>query len=80
MFHVFWQIVVIRNQKVVHKEKVDFEPSAVAVDPSNSVVAVGSSQVSDQNFHLMSLYVCAMLTESLVGVRKQWIFIKVPSE
>ena len=44
-FDVFWQIVVIRNQKVVHKEKVDFEPSAVAVDPSNSVVAVGSSQV-----------------------------------
>lgn len=53
MFDVFLQIVVIRNQKVVHKEKVDFEPSAVAIDPSNSVVAVGSSQVSGQKFHLL---------------------------
>ena len=48
MSDILLQIVVIRNQKVVHKEKVDFEPNAIAVDPSNSVVAVGSSQVSNQ--------------------------------
>ncbi|XP_065071602.1 WD repeat-containing protein 1-A-like [Rhopilema esculentum] len=37
------EIVIIRNHRIVHKESVDYEPSAIALSPSNTVVAVGSS-------------------------------------
>eukprot|EP00794_Sanderia_malayensis_P005444 gene5444-6126_t len=40
------EIVVIRNQRVVHHEPVDFEPSAIALHPSEAFIAVGSSKAS----------------------------------
>ena len=40
------QVIVIRDQKIVHTESVDFEPNAVALHPSGALVAVGSNRVS----------------------------------
>ena len=51
------QIVVIRNHKVVHKEAVEYEPNAIALSPSEAVVAIGCAGVSEI-FRILAIENC----------------------